>query len=66
VNSVFIQASEEVDKGFQWSPFQDYVYTQMQEQLQAAADGKVNFSQVMDDLDSDITNYAKSQGFKVQ
>ena len=66
VNSVFIQASEEVDKGFQWSPFQDYVYTQMQEQLQAAADGKVSFSQVMDDLDSDITNYAKSQGFKVQ
>jgi len=38
----------------------------MQEQLQAAADGKVSFSQVMNDLDSNITNYAKSQGFKVQ
>ena len=42
------------------------MYTQMQEQLQTAADGKVSFSQVMDDLDSDITNYAKDQGFKVQ
>ena len=66
VNSVFIEASEEVDKGFEWSPFQDYVYTQMQEQLQAAADGKVSFPQVMEDLDSNITDYAKEQGFKVQ
>jgi multiple sugar transport system substrate-binding protein len=66
VNSVFIQASEQVDKGFEWSPFQDYVYTKMQEQLQAAADGKIGFPQVMDQLDSNITDYAKSQGFKVQ
>jgi hypothetical protein len=34
--------------------------------LQAAADGKVSFPQVMDDLDSKITGYAKDQGFKVQ
>jgi multiple sugar transport system substrate-binding protein len=66
VNSVFIQASEQVDKGFEWSPFQDYVYTKMQEQLQAAADGKIGFPEVMDQLDSNITDYARSQGFKVQ
>jgi multiple sugar transport system substrate-binding protein len=66
VNSVFIESSKQVGENFQWSPFQDYVYTQMEEQLQAAADGKISFPQVMDDLDSNITNYAKSQGFKVQ
>jgi multiple sugar transport system substrate-binding protein len=66
VNSVFIQASQEVDKGFEWSPFQDYVYSQMEEQLGTAASGKTSFPQTMDNLDSDITNYAKSQGFKVQ
>jgi multiple sugar transport system substrate-binding protein len=66
VNSVFIQASEQVDKGFEWSPFQDYVYTQMEEQLGAAASGKTSFPQTMDKLDNNITNYAESQGFKVQ
>jgi hypothetical protein len=38
----------------------------MQEQLQSAADGKISFPDAMDELDSNITDYAKSQGFKVQ
>ena len=46
VNSVFVEASNNVDKGFEWSPFQDYVYAQMEEQFGAAATGDTEFSQV--------------------
>jgi multiple sugar transport system substrate-binding protein len=65
VNSVFVEASDNVDKGFEWSPFQDYVYTQMEEQFGAAATGDAEFSQVPVTLQEKVTSYAKQQGFKV-
>jgi multiple sugar transport system substrate-binding protein len=66
VNSVFVEASENVDLGFEWSPFQDYVYTQMTEQFGAAVTGDVEFTQVPDNLQEKVTSYAKQQGFKVR
>jgi multiple sugar transport system substrate-binding protein len=65
VNAVFVEASDNVNKGFEFSPFQDYVYTQMQEQFGAAATGDTEFSQVPVNLQDKITSYAKQQGFKV-
>ena len=65
VNSVFVEASNNVNKGFEWSPFQDYVYTQMEEQFGAAATGDTEFSQVPGTLQDKVTSYAKQQGFKV-
>jgi multiple sugar transport system substrate-binding protein len=65
VNSVFVEASKNVNKGFEWSPFQDYVYTQMQEQFGAAATGDTEFSQVPVNLQDKVTSYAEQQGFKV-
>jgi multiple sugar transport system substrate-binding protein len=65
VNSVFVEASNNVNKGFEWSPFQDYVYTQMVEQFGAAATGDTEFSQVPVNLQDKVTSYAKQQGFKV-
>jgi multiple sugar transport system substrate-binding protein len=65
VNSVFVEASNNVNKGFEWSPFQDYVYTQMTEQFGAAATGDTEFSQVPANLQDKVTSYAKQQGFKV-
>jgi multiple sugar transport system substrate-binding protein len=65
VNSVFVEASNNVNKGFEWSPFQDYVYTQMVEQFGAAATGDTEFSQVPVNLQDKISRYAKQQGFKV-
>jgi multiple sugar transport system substrate-binding protein len=66
VNSVFVEASKNVDLGFEWSPFQDYVYTQMTEQYGAAVTGDVAFTQVPDNLQDNISSYAKQQGFKVR
>ena len=65
VNAVFVEASNNVEKGFEWSPFQDYVYAQMEEQYGAAASGDAEFSQVPENLQEKVTSYAKQQGFKV-
>jgi len=65
VNQVFASASDNVDTSFQWSPFQDYVYTQMSDQLSSAISGKVTFEQAMHNLQNNVVNYAKSQGFTV-
>jgi len=65
VNAVFVEASSNVEKGFEWSPFQDYVFTQMSDQFGAAASGDTEFSEVPVNLQDKITSYAKQQGFKV-
>jgi len=65
VNQVFASASSNVDTSFQWSPFQDYVYTQIGNQLGAAINGKSNFEQAMNNLQSSVVTYAKNQGFTV-
>jgi multiple sugar transport system substrate-binding protein len=66
VNAVFIDASNNVDKGFEWSPFQDYVYAQLAENVGNAAEGDTTFPEAMDKVQSNVTGYAKEQGFKVQ
>ncbi|QIN83479.1 extracellular solute-binding protein [Rubrobacter tropicus] len=66
VNSVFVEASNRVDTGFEFSPFQDYVYTQMGEQFGDAAGGSVEFADVPANLQEKVSGFAKQQGFKVQ
>jgi multiple sugar transport system substrate-binding protein len=66
VNRVFAESSEQVDLGFQWSPFQDFVYTQMTEQLGRVSSGEITMTQALDNLQNQVVQYAKSQGFKVQ
>jgi multiple sugar transport system substrate-binding protein len=66
VNEVFIEASRQVDLGFEWSPFQDYVYSQMEEVLGEASKGEISVMQALDNLQERVVKYAKSQGFKVK
>ncbi len=66
VNAIFANASNHVDLGFQWSPFQSYTYTQMQNNLGDAVAGKISWSDAMNKLQSTLVTYAKSQGFTVQ
>jgi len=65
VNSVFAESSKQVDLGFQWSPFQDYVYTQMTEQLGTVSTGDITMPEALDNVQNEVVSYAKSQGFKV-
>ena len=66
VNAVFAASSNAVNTSFQWSPFQDYVYTQYNNQVGDAVNGKISFAQAINNLQATTVNYAKSQGFTVQ
>jgi multiple sugar transport system substrate-binding protein len=66
VNSVFVESANQVKLGFQFSPFQDYVYTQMIEQLGQATSGEISMTEGLDNLQNQVVKYAKSQGFKVR
>ncbi len=65
VNEVFIAASKNVDTTYQWSPFQDYVYTQMTDQFGPVINGKSTLDQAIQNLQTNLVNYAKAQGFTV-
>ena len=66
VNGIFADSSSHVDLGFQWSPFQDYVYTQLQNNLANAVSGKLSYADALNTLQSTLVSYAKAQGFTVK
>jgi multiple sugar transport system substrate-binding protein len=66
VNEVFAQSSQEVDKSFEWSPFQTYVQAQMGIELAAAANGRGTLQQAFDRLQRKFVGYARDQGFTVK
>jgi multiple sugar transport system substrate-binding protein len=65
VYKIFAAAASHVDTSFQWSPFQDYVYTQMSDAFGPAANGNGTLVQGMQTLQTNVVNYAKQQGFTV-
>jgi ABC-type glycerol-3-phosphate transport system substrate-binding protein len=52
-------------KGTVYAPIQVYYYAQLQAQLAKIINGKTTGDQAADDLQAQIVNYAKSQGFNV-
>jgi len=65
VNTSCAQSSQQVDISFQWSPFQDYVFTQQQNQFGSAVNGKISFEQALHNAQSTVVAYAQAQGFTV-
>ena len=65
VNKVFAQSSQLVNTSFQWSPISDYVFTQLQNQLASAVQGKITFDQALHNTQSTVVTYAQQQGFTV-
>jgi multiple sugar transport system substrate-binding protein len=66
VNKTFVEAASQVDTGFQWSPFQDFVYSAMNDEFGKAVTGKQSLVDALRAVQSKTTEYAKSQGFTVQ
>lgn len=52
--------------GFNYGPFTVYYYAQLQAQIVRINAGEVSGEQAADDLQANIVNYAKSQGFTVK
>ncbi|MBX5457916.1 MAG: sugar ABC transporter substrate-binding protein [Thermogemmatispora sp.] len=65
VNRIFVESAQQVNTSFQWSPFQDYVFSQLQNQLATAVNGKISFEQAMHNTQNAVVTYARSQGFTV-
>ncbi|WNM27090.1 extracellular solute-binding protein [Demequina capsici] len=61
---VFLDAAAGYE-GFTFSPFQNYAYDQMTEQVYAMTQGQKDASQALDDLQSSLVQYATEQGFTV-
>ncbi|GAB0117893.1 ABC transporter substrate-binding protein [Acidisoma sp. 7E03] len=66
VNQVFAESAKNVHADFQWSPFQEYVQTQMASELGAAANGRGTLQAAFDRLQKRFVSYAQQQGFTVK
>jgi multiple sugar transport system substrate-binding protein len=62
---IFAKAASSVDTSFQWSPWTDYVYNQMTVEFTNAAAGKESWDQALDNLQNEVTVFAKSSGYNV-
>jgi multiple sugar transport system substrate-binding protein len=65
INQIFIESAKQIDASFQWSPFQDYVNIQMQNEVGTALGGKGSIADAFDRLQDIVVKYATAQGFKV-
>lgn len=65
VNQLFAQISRTVPVNFQWSPFQDYTYSEFTVILGKAMTSKGSWTSALAALQGKVTQYAKSQGFTV-
>lgn len=65
VNGIFAEAAGQVDTGFQWSPFQDFVYSTMNDEFGKAVTGEQSLPDALRAVQTKTTEYAQSQGFTV-
>ncbi len=65
VNKLFAEISATVPLDYQWSPFQDYVYSSMGDTLGKAMSQKGDLSPALDQWQKNVTDYATKQGFTV-
>lgn len=65
-NEVFLDAAAGYE-GFTFSPFQNYAYDQLQEQVTAVAvEGTSTSDEALDALQSSLETYAEEQGFELK
>lgn len=65
VNLVFAEAANQVDPSYEFAPFQDYVNSQLQDELNAAVGGKGTLSEAFDRVQATVVAYATDQGYTV-
>ncbi len=65
VNKLFAEISDSVVKDFQWSPFQDYVYTSLGDTVGKEITAKGDVTGALDAWQKSVQDYATKQGFQV-
>jgi multiple sugar transport system substrate-binding protein len=64
-HQIMVQAAQQVDVTFGWSPFTGFVYTTYADELTSIRAGTITFEQGLQDLQTKVTTYATDQGFTV-
>ena len=64
VNPIYVNASNKLGT-FEWTPFQDFIYSTMGDETTLALTGKASWASILDTVQSKVVAYAKKQGFKV-
>ena len=64
-NLVFEKESPWVNTSFEWSPWTLYVYSEMQVEFTKAAAGKESWDQALANLQQNVTQFARTQGYNV-
>ena len=62
---MFLEAAAGYE-GATFSPFQNYAYDQLTEQIYAMVQGEKDGGQALDDLQASLEQYATEQGFTLQ
>jgi multiple sugar transport system substrate-binding protein len=65
VNPIYIHASQKLGP-YEWTPFQDFIYSTLADETTLALTGKAAWSGVLDTVQSKVVAYAKKQGFTVK
>jgi multiple sugar transport system substrate-binding protein len=66
VNEFFAGVSDTVDKKFEWLPFMDYVYSSYNSTLGTAISDHTDLNTALKAWQTQVTAYAKQQGFTVK
>ncbi len=64
-NHVFADASNTIDRDFQFSPFQDFVYETLESELGGAAANGTSLVDALDRAQATLVSFAQEQGFTV-
>ena len=65
INTVFKDASNNVDINFQWGPTMNQVFTDLGDNFSNAVDGKTTLSASLDSVQNSTIAQMKKQGFSV-
>lgn len=65
-NPTFFAMQQLVDTGFRWSPWTDYIYNTIQDNMNKAATGSEKWADVMPTVQASVKQFATTQGYKVK
>ncbi|GAA1299201.1 ABC transporter substrate-binding protein [Saccharothrix xinjiangensis] len=64
VNEIFVPVSQKLGE-FQYTPFQDFVFGQLTDRAAEAMEGSRPWSEVLEETERNVIDYARQQGFEV-
>jgi multiple sugar transport system substrate-binding protein len=66
IHQTMMEAANQVQVNFAWSPFTDFVFTTYADEMTKVKAGTITFDQALQDLQDKTSAFAKDQGFTVK